>query len=137
MHALASAAAAVPVLGYGYTGEGGAADQARSGEASDSRRLLVGDVALDTGSRRVSRAGRVLELTATELAIATTLLRAAGEVVSRDRLSQEALGRRASPLDRSLDTHVANLRRKLGPGNDGTPLIRTVRGRGYQYVLPP
>jgi two-component system response regulator CpxR len=106
-------------------------------EASDSRRLLVGDVALDTGSRRVTRAGHVLELTATELAIATTLLRAAGEVVSRDRLSQEALGRRASPLDRSLDTHVANLRRKLGPGNDGTPLIRTVRGRGYQYVLPP
>jgi DNA-binding winged helix-turn-helix (wHTH) protein len=32
---------------------------------------------------------------------------------------------------------VANLRRKLGAGADGGPLIRTLRGRGYQYVLPP
>jgi two-component system response regulator CpxR len=108
-----------------------------AGESAGTRRITVGDVTLDAGSRRLARDGQAIELTATELAIAASLLRAAGQVVSRDQLSQEALGRRASPLDRSLDTHVANLRRKLGPGSDGAPLIRTVRGRGYQYVLPP
>lgn len=101
------------------------------------RHLQVGDVTLDTGSRMLQRGGKGLDVTATELAIIFLLLRQAGQLVSREQLSREALGRRASPLDRSLDTHVANLRRKLGPGPDGEPLIRTVRGRGWQYVLPP
>lgn len=106
-------------------------------EPTHRLRLAVGDVVLDTGSRTLTRGGRAIEVTATELALMAVLLRAAGQVVSRDELSQDALGRRASPLDRALDTHVTNLRRKLGVGADGAPLIRTVRGRGFQFVLPP
>jgi two-component system response regulator CpxR len=55
-------------------------------------------------------------------------------VVSRDELSRTALGRRASSFDRSLDVHLSNLRRKLGPLPDGGERIKTVRGMGYQYV---
>jgi two-component system response regulator CpxR len=109
----------------------------RSPAAPGDRRLVVGDVSLDPGGRTVARAGQPLAVTSTEFAIAELLLKDAGQVVSKDTLSAQALGRRLSPLDRSLDTHVGNLRRKLGPGPDGAPLIRTIRGRGYLYVLPP
>ena len=107
------------------------------GEPSIARRIVVGDVSLDAGGRAVSRAGQPVPMTSTEFAITEHLLKAAGQVVTRELLSEQVLGRRLSPLDRSLDTHVANVRRKLGPGADGAPLIRTIRGRGYQYVLPP
>jgi two-component system response regulator CpxR len=106
-------------------------------DAGSVRRLAVGDVVLDPASRAVTRRGAPVDLTATEFAMAETLLREAGHVVTRESLSEAVLGRAWSPLDRSLDTHVANLRRKLGPAPDGGPLIRTLRGRGYQYVLPP
>jgi two-component system response regulator CpxR len=57
-------------------------------------------------------------------------------VVSRDELSRKALGRRASVFDRSLDVHLSNLRRKLGPLPGGGERIKTVRGVGYLYVKP-
>jgi two-component system response regulator CpxR len=57
-------------------------------------------------------------------------------VVSRDDLSRQAFGRRASAYDRSLDVHLSNLRRKLGPLPDGGERIKTVRGVGYLYVKP-
>jgi two-component system response regulator CpxR len=57
-------------------------------------------------------------------------------VVSRDELYREALGRRPSSFDRSLDVHMSNLRRKLGPLPGGGERIKTVRGVGYQYIKP-
>jgi DNA-binding response OmpR family regulator len=44
------------------------------------------------------------------------------------------LGRSASTFDRSLDVHLSNLRKKLGPLADGSERIKTVRGVGYLYV---
>lgn len=98
--------------------------------------LVVGNITLDPATRSVARGGDAVVLTATEFALAEALLRHAGQLVTRETLSESVLGRAWSPLDRSLDTHVANLRRKLGPAPDGSPLILTLRGRGYQYVLP-
>jgi len=98
--------------------------------------LVVGNVVLDAATRSVVRGGVAVVLTGTEFALAEALLRHAGRLVTREALSESVLGRAWSPLDRSLDTHVANLRRKLGPAPDGSPLILTLRGRGYQYVLP-
>jgi len=54
---------------------------------------------------------------------------------TRDELVQSVLRREFSPFDRSIDTHVSNLRRKLGPAPDGTERIKGVRGIGYQYAL--
>lgn len=99
-------------------------------------KIAVGELALDAGLRMIRRNGEILPLTSTEYAIAELLMREAGRIVSKDLLSEQALGRRLTPFDRSLDTHVSNLRRKLGAGADGQPLIKTVRGRGYLFVSP-
>ena len=107
-----------------------------TGESPDEESAVysVGDLHLDLGAREVRCGGRTVELTGTEFIILETLVRGAGSIVSRDELSREALGRRSSAFDRSLDVHLSNLRRKLGPSPDGGERIKTVRGVGYVYV---
>ena len=97
--------------------------------------VAVGDLEVDAGARRVLRAGESIELTGTEFSLLERLVRAAGTVVRRDALFREVLGRRAVAYDRSLDVHLSNLRRKLGPLPGGGERIATVRGAGYQYVV--
>jgi len=69
-----------------------------------------------------------------------TLMRSQGEVVSREALTRTALGRQLLPDDRSLDTHISNLRRKLGndaeADADADVMIRSIRGSGYVLVPP-
>jgi two-component system response regulator CpxR len=96
--------------------------------------LEVADVRLDPGTRSAFRSGEPIDLTGIEFELLAVMMRGAGRVVSRDELSRTALGRRASSFDRSLDVHLSNLRRKLGPLPDGGERIKTVRGMGYQYV---
>lgn len=96
--------------------------------------LEVADLRLEPASRCVERGGEQVELTGIEFELLAVLVRSAGKVVSRNDLSQAALGRRASSYDRSLDVHLSNLRRKLGPLPGGGDRIKTVRGVGYQYV---
>ena len=102
--------------------------------ASGSAAVTVGDLRLDSGARRVQRGGETVEVTGTEYSLLEALVREAGKVVKRDVLYREVLGRRPVPYDRSLDVHVSNLRRKLGPLPDGGERIKSVRGVGYQYV---
>ena len=64
------------------------------------------------------------------------LLNATGQVVGREKLTREVLGRDFSPFDRSIDTHVCNLRKKIGLLADGTERIKGVRGIGYLYAQP-
>jgi len=99
-------------------------------------RLCSEDLILDPQQRTISRESEVLALTEAEFRIAEALLRSAGAPVSKAELSQAALGRSWRPYDRSLDTHVSNLRRKLGDSPSGQPRIRTLRGRGYLWVAP-
>ena len=80
------------------------------------------------------RAGQEVALTSAELTLLEVLLRSAGSIVSREELSEKVLGRRFSPYDRSIDVHVSNLRKKLGPGPKGER-IKTVRGQGYLYAV--
>jgi DNA-binding response OmpR family regulator len=63
-------------------------------------------------------------------------MRVAGATVSREDLVRGVLGRDFSPFDRSIDTHVCNLRRKLGLLEDGGERIKGVRGAGYLYASP-
>ncbi|MCG6948867.1 MAG: response regulator transcription factor [Acidobacteria bacterium] len=102
----------------------------------DSAVLTVDDLEMDLGSRQIRTAAGEIDLTGAEFGVLETLVRAAGTVVARDDLSRQALGRRASAYDRSLDVHLSNLRRKLGPLPDGGERIKTVRGVGYLYVKP-
>lgn len=108
-----------------------------SGNASKlPTRLQVADIELDSGAREAWRNGERLELTAVEFKLLEMLLQSAGEVVTRESMAQDVLGRTLLPYDRSLDTHVSNLRRKLGPEPNGTERIKTVRSIGYVYARP-
>src|SRR5258705_538635 len=62
------------------------------------------------------------------------LMRAAGHVVTREDLVKAILGRNLTPYDRSIDTHVSNLRKKLGHHVDGVERIKTIRGVGFVYA---
>jgi DNA-binding response OmpR family regulator len=97
--------------------------------------LQFGDLQIHSGARTVTCGGNTVEMTSTEYCVLEALLRDAGRVVSKANLSERALDRKLAPYDRSLDMHVSNLRRKLGPLPDGQDRIVTVRGIGYQYVL--
>ncbi|MEI7672021.1 MAG: response regulator transcription factor [Deltaproteobacteria bacterium] len=101
---------------------------------TDSSRLLVGDIELISGTRTLRRAGKEVELTSVEFTIIETLVRLAGQVVSRDELVRQALGRSLSAYDRSIDVHVSSLRKKLGPRADKSERIKTVRNIGYLYA---
>jgi len=96
--------------------------------------LTVGDLSLDPGARSLHCAGSPIEITGMEYSVLDLLMRNPGALVSKDELSQQALGRTLMPFDRSLDTHISNLRRKLGPAPGGGPRIKTLRGRGYLLV---
>jgi two-component system response regulator CpxR len=84
----------------------------------------------------VCRNGEPVALTTVEFDLLAVLLLAAGAAVGRPDLVREALGREFSPFDRSVDTHVCNLRKKLGPLPDGSERIKGVRGSGYLYAAP-
>jgi two-component system response regulator CpxR len=102
-----------------------------------AEKLVVGDVELDFGSRSVRKQGQVIPITSVEFDLLTVLLQHAGQIVSRDDLSLRALGRSFHPLDRSVDMHISNLRKKLGPHVDGSERIKSVRGVGYLYAVCP
>jgi DNA-binding response OmpR family regulator len=77
-----------------------------------------------------------LMLTTVEFDLLESLMRAAGQIVSREELVKSILGRNFTPYDRSIDTHVSNLRKKLGHYLDGIERIKTIRGIGYIYARP-
>ena len=99
-----------------------------------SQQLTVGSLTVNSAQRTATFHEQALTLTSTEFNLLETLARHAGEVVSKDELSQEALGRPQAKFDRSIDVHLSSLRQKLAAIEDGTPLIQTVYRKGYQMV---
>ncbi len=89
--------------------------------------LVAGLLKLDLRSRRASVGERVVELTAREFALLETMLRHAGQVLSREQLLSHVWGYDFDPGSNVVDVYVRYLRRKLGEG-----LIETVRGMGYR-----
>ena len=96
--------------------------------------VVVGDLELQAAARVVRRGSDVVELTSVEFDLLDALLSEAGQAVSRESLVRKVLGRDFSPFDRSIDTHVYHLRRKLGPLPDGGERIVGIRGVGYLYA---
>ncbi len=93
--------------------------------------IAIGDIQLDGGARTVRLTGVPVDLTTVEFDLLAALMRVAGSTVSREDLVRNVLGRDFSPFDRSIDTHVCNLRRKLGADR-----IKGVRGAGYLFASP-
>ena len=97
-------------------------------------RIEVNGILLDPGTREVTVDGKLIEITTLEFDILEQLMRSAGRVVSRDDLMEGLYNRKATPFDRSIDMHVSHLRKKL---EGGRPLIKTIRGVGYQFSQSP
>jgi two-component system, OmpR family, response regulator CpxR len=100
----------------------------------ETARISIGDLEVETGTRLVRRAGQIIDLTAVEYDVLEKLLRAAGQIMTREELSRQVLGRSSSPFDRSIDMHISNLRKKLGHRVGEAERIKTVRGVGYIYA---
>ncbi len=96
--------------------------------------LCQGDLMLCPASRTAQRGDEELVLTGAEFTVLQTLVENAGMVVSKETLSRRALGRAVGAFDRSIDTHISRVRRKLGPAPDGSPRIKTIRSSGYLFV---
>jgi two-component system response regulator CpxR len=96
--------------------------------------LQAGGLRLIPTAREVLSDGAAVAVTTVEYDILEFLVHAAGRVVSRDELTAALYRRRTTPFDRTLDMHISNLRKKLGPRGD---LIRTVRGVGYLFRSGP
>ncbi|TVT45316.1 MAG: response regulator transcription factor [Denitromonas halophila] len=101
---------------------------------TDADEFTVGPLRLWPARREAQWAGEALTLTSTEFTLLEVLVAAAGHVVSKNTLSEKALGRPLARFDRSIDVHVSSLRHKLAPRDDGRSWIQTVRGQGYQFV---
>lgn len=108
--------------------------RSHNGETSRGSVITVADISLDMSARTAWLNNEVIALTEVELGLLEKLLLSVGRVVDRQELAQKVLGRKLSYDDRSLDVHMSNLRKKLGPINGDVDRIRTVRGVGYLYA---
>ena len=100
----------------------------------NSKQLSFGGVELHPGRQQAIFEGKDLDLTGTEFALLQMLMRNPGQILSRELLSLEILGKRLTPYDRAIDMHISNLRKKLPERKDNLPWFKTLRGRGYLLV---
>ncbi len=100
------------------------------GREEECNQLNVGDLHVSTSERLVKINHEEVKLTTAEFNVLLVLMRHAGEVVNKELICQQALGRALTAYDRSVDVHVSNLRKKLRDAD----LIKNVRGVGYQLV---
>jgi DNA-binding response OmpR family regulator len=110
--------------------------QSETHTASRPPAIHSADIELDLAGRTVLKAGEPLRLTSAEFDLLRAFFAAPGQVLTREALVENVLDRKFSPFDRSIDLHISNLRRKLGPQRDGAERIRSVRGVGYLYAWP-
>lgn len=75
-----------------------------------------------------------IELTGTELLLLEKFIANPGELFSKEELSQDVLGKKLQPFDRSIDMHLSNIRRKLPARRDGQTRVKNFRGRGYMWL---
>lgn len=105
--------------------------------APETAAVTAGDVRVDPATRTATQNGRPLALTPVEFDLLHALVRAAGRVKTRDELMAEIRRREYEVFDRSIDVHVAALRRKLGDTAQAPRYIRTVRAAGYMFLAAP
>jgi len=109
----------------------------RGARAPDSQeRVGAGDLVLDLARRRVSAAGRPVDLTATEFAILAAMAAEPGRVFTRSQLLDVVHGVAFEAYERAIDAHVKNIRRKLEPDPSRPRYVETVYGVGYRVAEP-
>lgn len=95
--------------------------------------LQINGLLLNPHNRQLSCNEQLVALTATEFQLLEMLMRRAGDLVSKDELSQQVLGKKLQMYDRSLDMHISNIRKKIAPFCQDEK-IQTLRGSGYLFL---
>ncbi len=108
----------------------------RQSSPSAPAALQAGRLRLQPAERRAFVGGAELELTGAEFSLLLALAQRIGQVVDKAALTREALGREIERFDRSVDVHLSRLRRKLADASAQQIRIESVRGVGYQLVVP-
>lgn len=103
-------------------------------KASRTYEITVGDLTIWSSQRRAEWQKQLLSLTSTEFNLLETLARHAGAIVTKDELSQQALGRPLAKFDRSIDVHLSSIRQKIAQLSGNPNVIQTVYRMGYQLV---
>lgn len=105
-----------------------------SGELGPTTVIRAGDVELDTAAMTATVAGQPVDLTPTEFQLLATLARQPGRIFSREQLLEAIHGVAYDGYDRSVDSHIKNLRRAIEPDPRQPRYIQTVYGVGYRFV---
>lgn len=91
-------------------------------------------IRLDIGRREATLAGEPLNLTSAEFNTLALLMQSAGEVLSKELLTEKVLYRKLNAYDRSIDVHISRIRQKLSAHLPATNMIKSIRGAGYQFI---
>lgn len=100
------------------------------------REIVIGELRIHPETHDVLLGDRLLQLTPAEFGLLLSLARAHGRVKTREQLIDEVADREWDVFDRAIDMHISSLRKKLGDDPREPRFIRTVRGYGYQLVIP-
>jgi len=99
-------------------------------------RYSFADVELDFEAYKATKAGEALELSPREFELLRYLIERKGETVTRDQLLEDVWGYESYPSTRTVDTHVAKLRAKIGDSGSEPRWILTIHGMGYKFIDP-
>lgn len=108
-----------------------ARDEVRDKESGGM--LVVDEISVDLDGRTVKVSGSNISLTPTEYRLLTYFMESAGRTVSRDQIIQNAFGYEFEGFDRTVDTHISNLRRKIEAPVGAAKHLNTVYGVGYRF----
>ncbi len=108
----------------------------RQSEAGPGGKLRVADLELDSRARKVTRAGRKIELTAREFQLLEFLMRHTGQVVTRTMILEGVWDYHFDPKTNVIDVHISRLRQAIDKGFE-RQLLHTVRGAGYTLTEDP
>ncbi len=99
-------------------------------------KLINDNLEMTPSAHKVRLDGERLELTQTEFGLLKLLMEKPGQQVSKEVMMKTVLKRTLGPFDRTIDMHMSNLRRKVGPLTTGEARIITIRGSGYLLAEP-
>lgn len=108
--------------------------QTTSTPKAASDRIQYQDIEVFPGKQEAYCNGQLIDLTTTEFALLSHLIQNPGQVITKEALSLDVLGKRLAAFDRAIDMHISNLRKKIPERSDGKSRIKTLRGRGYLLV---
>jgi DNA-binding response OmpR family regulator len=101
----------------------------------DNQRIDLGDIVIDIAGHKVFEKGAQIDMTASEYKLLVTLAKSPGRVFTRSELVRKVLGYDFEGYERSIDSHIKNLRAKLGDDPKSPRWLFTVHGIGYRFEL--